>query len=61
MSEQLTRIEAKVDRIEDHIVELKESRGEQKAKLEGHSTQIALLWTLVFLIAGSAVAAWFNL
>jgi len=61
VSDQLTRIEAKIDRMDEKIDGLCESRASQKSTIEGHSTQLALIWTAIFLIAGSAVAAWFKL
>jgi len=61
MSDQLTRIEAKIDRMNSKIDGLCESRASQGAKVDGHATQLALIWTAIFLIAGSAVAAWFKL
>ena len=60
MSDQLQRIEVKIDRILDDISALKESRGSLKSRIEGHATQLGLLWTLLILSIGGIVAAYFK-
>lgn len=61
MNSQLSRIENKIDRIDDKIEDLKESRGNLKGKLEGHTTQLALIWTLLILAIGGTFAAYYKL
>ena len=60
MLEQLSRIEAKVDRIDGNVNDLRESKGEQSGTIKGHTSQLALLWTITFLIIGGVCAAYFK-
>jgi len=61
VSEQLSRIENKIDKIEEHILELKEGRAAVKARIEGHATQLGLLWTMLILSIGGIITAFFKL
>lgn len=49
--EHLVRIEAKMDAgfksVNDHLIVISERQGENKGKIDGHSTQLSWLWGLL--------------
>jgi hypothetical protein len=64
-TEEMTRLlvdtRKDVREIKEHVLDLKESKATNSAKIEGHSTQITMLWTILVLSIGSLVAAFFKL
>lgn len=61
MSDQLSRIETKVDKIAEDVALLREGRVENKTAIKGHTTQLFLLWTALFTVAGAMITAYFKL
>lgn len=60
MSRMIQETRDDVREIKGHVVELKESKAATRAKVDGHATQIALLWTITILSIGAVVAAYFS-
>jgi hypothetical protein len=61
MRQQLSRMESKIDKIQDDIQTIKTSVAETRGKMDGHARQLFILWTIILGAGAAALASFLKL